>query len=275
MKSYKSFLLVSAVLTSVLPSSLYAQSTTTADALADAIRHTHARPAHSIEAEQPAKSGWFTSFRQKAGNALRWTGEQLRTEGNKQTNAGKVKEWAKEKAAQFTSSKVGVKLESAIFNPIGNGLRKLGQWIKGGKETQTPTRVVLDTLALSPAAHEFEVERALKIAASAAYKADSAKSSTLYSKVVEGMIKRGHVVPQSADAIFVESVAGEVLSKDSKVNFETFRVAMLNAAMEKVEGLGSVKSSFDKPAAMDEVLRRIFETHTAKVQLNKMASPAA
>ncbi len=279
MKKYISFLLVSAVLTSVLPASLSADNNSplSSDDLADAIRHARSCPAKPSLDVTPEKKGFFSKFRERAGNAVRWAGDQIRQEGDSRTNAGQARNWLKEKAAQVASSQVGIAISTKVFNPIGNGLRKMGQWIKGGKEEQTPTRVVLDNVDLKYGARATDVEKAVKLAASSAYKADAAQSVELFDNVVDGLKLRGHTITQAdATRIFLEVVTQEILKAHAFINSEQFITAMLTVAMSKVQELESVKASSQRAEAMRNELEKAYNVGRTKVRVqHRFATTAA
>ena len=270
MKNIRNILMVSVAVVGLIPNTLTAKIS--ADELAGVIRTTRSCPVKSIEDTRPEPKGWFSSFRTKIGNGLRCMGDHLRSEGNKRTPAGRMKEWVKDATAKFASSKLGIKLNSGIFGPIGNGLRKLGQWIKGGEETQTDVRTTLNAVGLKHGAQEHEVNEALRVVATAAYKVGG-NASEYYSDVVLGMKKRGHVA-SDASAVYLDAVSTEILNARPDVSAEDFGREMLRVGQKEI--LESVKGSNRRADTVSDYLSRAYETSKAKQEIQTSnAAPAA
>ncbi|MBX9621642.1 MAG: hypothetical protein K2X28_06420 [Alphaproteobacteria bacterium] len=279
MKYFKSFLLASVFSWALIPASL---SALTPDELADHIRNSRSCPVASIVRQEPAaERGWFSSFRQKTGNALRWFGDKLRTEEDSRTAAGHVSQMTKDGAAAALSYKTGFSFTRDIFNPIGNALRTVGQWIKGGEETQTTTRVVLNNLGLNKSSKDADVAEALRKAAEASLKADAATAVKTYEDVVLGLNKRG-LSTKSLDTeqTYLSALAGQTLVKNSNVSYETFSQEMFIHGMPVLEKMNGIKDAADgeKLDLMNTYLRQVFQTESAKIKFDAArlaAAPAA
>lgn len=267
MKNIRNALIVSAIAVSFLPNSLSAKLSV--DDLVDQIKHARSCPVKPIEDIQTNK-GWFSSFRTKVGNGLRSIGDHMRTEGNKSTPAGRMKEWVKETTSKVASSRLGISLKAGIFNPIGNGLRKLGQWVKGGQETQTSLRTTLNAIAPKFGAQEHEINDALRIAAAAAYKVDP-DTSTFYSDVVQGMNNRGHK-SSDAGAVYVEAVSNEIVKSRPEISLEDFAHELLRVGSKEIASHKSVIGSYQKSNAIRTLVQQAYKASKAK---NKLTAAAA
>ncbi|MBY0293698.1 MAG: hypothetical protein K2W92_10485 [Alphaproteobacteria bacterium] len=271
MSKFKSFLLASTIIATLSPFSLSAISS---EELSEKIRISRVAPVRmQPEAEIPAEKGWFSSFRQSAGNVVRWAGDQLRTEGDTNTAAGHLKETAKDIAAKYASTKVGIPLTSAIFNPIGNGLRKVGQLIKGGKETQTTTRVILNSSGLKYNAKQAEIERALSAAATALVRVDEGTAPEEFLKVVKGLNNRGFSTKQiDAFKIYVDAVASEVMQQNTAISKEVFEQEVMVRSFEMLQYITPVKMApfvGEKDRLMKEYIHRAYKLETDKNLNNK------
>lgn len=272
MKNIRNMLMVSVAIVGIIPSSLTAKIS--ADELAGIIRTTRSCPVQPIENTRPEPKSWFSSFRAKVGNGLRCMGDHIRSEGNKRTPAGRMKEWVKEVSAKFASSRLGIKLDAGIFNPIGNALRKVGQWIKGGKETQTHVRTTLNAVGLKYRAQEHEVNEALRVVATAAYNVGG-NASEYYSNVVQGMNKRGHIA-QDANAVYLEAVSTAIVQARPEVSMEDFALEMLKVSLKEIASHESLKGSQRKADAVGKFLERAYKTSKAKQKVQtSLAAPAA
>ncbi|MBP6951950.1 MAG: hypothetical protein KBC28_07065 [Alphaproteobacteria bacterium] len=278
MNIFKSFLLASTIIATLSPFSLSAMSS---EELSEKIRIARAAPVR-VQPEVEAPRGWFSSFRKSAGDAVRWAGDQLRTEGNTKTAAGNLKEMAKDLAAKGISAKVGFSVTSAIFNPIGNGLRKVGQWIKEGEETQTPLRVVLSNLGLNHSAKQADIEQALKTAATAAIRADVDNTAPeFFLEIVKGVNNRGHSTKQiDAFKIYVDAVAREVMQQNATISQTAFEETVRNQSYEMLQYIAPVKATSvpgEKIRLMNQYLNRAFQQEKAKNNFNaiRVAAVAA
>ncbi|MBL8676371.1 MAG: hypothetical protein JNJ47_02955 [Alphaproteobacteria bacterium] len=277
MKYYRSFLLASVFSSIIIPASL---SAVTSDELADHIRNSRSCPVTSIaDQEPPAQSGWFSSFRQKTGNAFRWFGDKLRTEEDPQTAAGHVSQMVKDGAAAALSYKTGFSFKRNIFNPIGNALRTVGQWIKGGEETQTTTRVTLNNLGLNKSSKDTDVENALRIAAETSLKADTATAIKIYEDVISGLNKRGFSTKSlGTEQVYLGALARQTLLKNSE--YEVFSQEMFAHGMPVLEKMNGIKDASDgeKLNLMNIYLRKVYNTGSAKKKFDAAriaAAPAA
>lgn len=278
MKYYRSFLLASVFSSIIIPASL---SAVTPDELADVIVRSRSCPVAAINEEAaPVQNGWFSSFRQKTGNALRWFGDKLRTEEDPRTATGHVSQMVKDGAAAALSYKTGFSFDRSIFNPIGNAFRKVGQWIKGGEETQTTTRIILNNLGLNKSSKDADVENALRIAAEISLKADAATAIKAYEDVNSGLNKRGVSTKNlGAEQIYLGALARKTLLKNSK--YEDFSREMLTYGMPVLEKMDGIKGASDdkKLNLMNIYLRQVFNTESAKIKFDTArlaaAAPAA
>lgn len=276
MKYFKSFLLASVFSSVLIPASL---SAVTSDELADHIVRSRSCPvAVVVDQEPPAKSGWFSSFRQKTGDALRWFGDKLRTEDDSRTAAGHVTQMAKDGAAAALSYKTGFSFSRDIFNPIGNALRTVGQWIKGGKETQTTTRVILNNLGLNQSSKERDIAEALNTVATASIKANLASAIKTYEDVVLGLNKRGHYSKDlDKEDIYLSALARKTLVKNSNTSYEKFSQEMFIHGMPVLEKMNGIKGAADgeKLNLMNTYLRKVFTTESAKIKFDAARNSAA
>lgn len=275
MKCYKSFLLVSVFSSIMISASL---SAVTSDELADKIRNTRTCPVVIVDQEAPAQSGWFSSFRQKTGNALRWFGDKLRTEEDSRIAANHVKEMAKDAAVAALSYETGFCFSRSILNPIGNAFRKVGQWIKGGEETQTTTRAVLNNLKLNKSSKEADVEDALRISAEAILTVDASTAVQSFDDVVAGLNKRGFSTKGlDTNHIYMEVLAGQTLRKNSNVSYEDFSCEMLTQGMPVLQKMNGVKNASDsqKLNLMNTYLRKAFDRENAKLRFDQARHSAA
>lgn len=278
MKYYRSFLLASVFSSVIIPASL---SAVTSDELTDVIVRSRSCPVATINQETaPAKDGWFSSFRQKTGNAFRWFGDKLRTEEDPRTAAGHVSQMVKDGAAAALSYKTGFSFKRNIFNPIGNALRTVGQWIKGGEETQTTTRVILNNLGLNKSSKDADVENALLIAAETSLKADTATAITIYEDVNSGLNKRGFSTKSlGTEQVYLGVLARQTLLKNSE--YEVFSQEMLTYGMPVLEKMNGIKDASDgeKLNLMNIYLRKVYNTESAKIRFDTerriSAAPAA
>lgn len=278
MKYFKSFLLASVFSSALIPVSL---SAVTPDELADHITRSRACPVTVIHQEPATERGWFSSFRQTTGNALRWFGDKLRTEENSRTAAGHVTQMTKDGAAAALSYKTGFSFTRDIFNPIGNALRTVGQWIKGGEETQTTTRVILNNLGLNKSSKKDHIAEALSTVATASIKAGATTAIKTYEDVVLGLNKRG-LPTKSLDTeqIYLDALAKQTLLKNSDVPYETFSAEMLVHGMPVLEKMSGIKGAADgeKLNLMNAYLRQVFKTESTKIRFDAArlaAAPAA
>ncbi|MBX9786418.1 MAG: hypothetical protein K2Y08_03665 [Alphaproteobacteria bacterium] len=274
MKYYKSFLLASVFSSVIIPASL---SAVTPDELADKIVSQRACPVAIIDQEPPVQSGWFSSFRQKTGNALRWFGDKLRTEEDSRTSAGHVSQMAKDAAVSALSYKTGFSFDRNILNPIGNAFRTVGQWIKGGEETQTSTRVILNNLGLNRSSKDADVENALRISAEASLKADTTTAIETYNNVVSGLKKRGFSTNVDTNKTYMDALARQTLVKNSNVSYETFSQDMFIHGMPVLEKMNGIKGASDgeKLNLMNTYLRQVFNTESAKIRFDAARNSAA
>lgn len=270
MKLFKSFLLASVMVATLTPYS--ASAHITADDLADKIRITRAAPAPVVKEEAP--KGWFSSFRQSVGNGFRYLGDRLRQEENTETAAGHVKQAAKDYVAAGISAKLHIPVSTSIFNSIGNGLRTVGQWVKGGEETQTPTRVVLNNLGLNKSANKDEIAYSLKTAASAIIKADAQTAPEAFLDVVKGLNLRGHSTKElDVYGIFVKELAHEEFSKQSSISFADFAKNMSAKGFDALENTAVVKAATTPTAKLNlinKVLRETYDQGVARVKADML-----
>ena len=189
---------------------------------------------------------------------------------------------AKDLAAKGISAKVGFSVTSAIFNPIGNGLRKVGQWIKEGEETQTPLRVVLSNLGLNHSAKQADIEQALKTAATAAIRADVDNTAPeFFLEIVKGVNNRGHSTKQiDAFKIYVDAVAREVMQQNATISQTAFEETVRNQSYEMLQYIAPVKATSvpgEKIRLMNQYLNRAFQQEKAKNNFNaiRVAAVAA
>lgn len=101
---------------------------------------------------QPAAQGWFSSFRQAASNAFDLAGDVLRSESNTRSPAGKLQEFVKDGVVSAASAKAGFSLsgfKDTVCSFLGNGLRTVGEWIRGSAAPLTPEREFLNNSELS------------------------------------------------------------------------------------------------------------------------------
>lgn len=279
MKYFKSFLLASVFSSVLIPASL---SAVTPDELADHIVRSRSCPVASIvDQEPPAKSGWFSSFRQKTGNFLRGLGDELRTESKPQTAAGRVTQMAKDGLVKALSYMTGISLNKEILNPLGNALRTVGQWIKGGEETQTTTRVVLNNLGLNKSSKERFIAEALSTVATASLKAGA---TTTYDDVVLGLNKRGLSTKNlDTEDIYLSALARKTLVdnpallKNSDELYEKFSQKMFIHGMPVLEKINGIKGAADgeKLNLMNTYLRQVFKTESAKIKFDAARNSAA
>jgi hypothetical protein len=281
MKYYKSFLLASVFSSILIPASLSAR-TSDSDELARIIVSQRACQVAMVDQGPPAQSGWFSSFcqkaRQKTGKALRDLGEALRTEEDSRTAAGHVSQMAKDAAAASLSYKTGFSFTRSIFNPIGNALRTVGQWIKGGQETQTTTRVVINSLELNRSSKDVDIENALRITAEASLKADATTAIGTYEDVVLGLNKRGISTKSlGTEQIYLSALARQTLVKNSNASYEAFSGEMLVHGMPVLEKMNEIKGASDgeKLNLMNTYLRKVFTTESAKIRFDTARNSAA
>jgi len=274
MKLFKSLLLASVMVATLTPYS--ASAIITADDLADKIRVTRAAPAPVVKEEAPR--GWFSSFRSAVGNGLRYVGDALRQDENTKTDAGKVKQAAKDYVAAGVAAKLHVPVSTSIFNAIGNGLRKAGQFIKGGEETQTQTRVVLNSLALNKSASKDDIANALKTAATAIIRADSQTAPEAFLDVVKGLNLRGHSTKElDVYGIFVKALADEEFLKQTSITFEDFAKNVSAKGFEALENIAAVKAATTPMAKlnlMNKALKDVYDQGVAKVKVNQLRQQA-
>ena len=279
MKYFKSFLLASVFSSVLIPASL---SAVTPDELADHIVRSRSCPVASIvHQEPPAERGWFSSFRQKTGNALRWFGDKLRTEDDSRTAAGHVNQMTKDGVAAALSYKTGFSFTRNVFNPIGNALRTAGQWIKGGEETQTTTRVVLNNLGLNNSSKERDIAEALSTVATASLKAGA---TTTYEDVVLGLNKRGLSTKNlDTEDIYLSALARKTLVdnpallKNSDELYKKFSQEMFIHGMPVLEKMNGIKGAADgeKLNLMNTYLKQVFKTESAKIKFDTARNSAA
>ncbi|MBY0501912.1 MAG: hypothetical protein K2P93_07935 [Alphaproteobacteria bacterium] len=275
MKYYKSFLLASVFSSIMIPATL---SAVTADELADKIRNTRACPVVITDQAPPVQGGWFSSFRQKTGNALRWFGDKLRTEEDSQIAADHVKQMAKDVAVAALSYETGFSFSRNILNPIGNAFRKVGQWIKGGEETQTTTRTVLNNLGLNKSSKDADVENALRLSAQATLKADAATAFESYGSVVVGLDKRGFSTKHlDSKEIYMDTLAGQILRNRSNSTYEAFSQEMHFQGMPILLQMKGIKNASDgeKVNLMNIYLKEAFNRENAKIKFDETRASAA
>lgn len=151
MKFSKLFLLWATLALTIPPISLAAMSPEEVEGEHN-LRRSHVR--NIIEQEAAPPQGSFSSFRKVAGNGIGMLGDFIRTEDNT-SFVGQVKEVAKNYAVSFASKQVGFPLsgfKKPIFNCIGNGLQRVGRWIKGGGESdQRMAEIPEDIIAVGGA----------------------------------------------------------------------------------------------------------------------------
>lgn len=286
MKLSKLFLRGSAIVITMLPFSLSALD---CDDLADKIRISRASHAPKIIEQEAPASGWFSSFRKAAGNALRAAGDSLRTESDKSA-AGQVKEFVKDGFLSAVSAKVGYSLSSfkdTLFNSFGNGLRTIGQAIKGEKPTQTTTRVILDNLELNKNSNASKIQDALRTVAQATLKADTASALEEYRLVVNGLVKRGYATTaqiQAIDvnAIYLHALAGEVVNKNNGLMLKEFAdVIKLNgfSALEELKAI-KVAPTMEKKNLIEQYIQEAYQKAKMNQELDNkrkqvIAAPAA
>lgn len=185
---------------------------------------------------------------------------------------------AKDGAATALSYKTGFSFSRNIFNPIGNALRKVGQWIKGGEETQTTTRVVLNNLGLNKSSKDADVAEALRKTAVASLKADAATAVKTYEDVVSGLDKRG-LSTKSLDTeqIYLSALAGQTLAKNPTVSYETFSQEMFAHGMPVLEKMNGIKEAPDgeKLNLMKSYLNQVFIKERDKIQFDAARNSAA
>lgn len=262
MKYFKSFLLAS-VFSSVLVSASY--STITSDELADHIRSTRSCPvASTVHQESPTEKGWFSFVRKNTGNFLRGLGDELRTKRNPQTAAGYVSQLAKDGLVRGLSYMTGIPLNKKILNPLGNGLRTVGQWIKGGEATQTTTRVILNNLELNKSSKDIDVENALRTVAAASLKADATTAVKTYEDVVLGLKKRGFSTKSlNTEQIYLNALAGQTLRNNSNLSCEDFSKEMRTHGMSVLNKMNGIKG-FD----IEKYLGEVFYTESAHIRFD-------
>lgn len=267
MKLSKSLLVGTAVL---LTMSSVTLSALTPDELANAIRTTRACPAASeLENEPVVEQGWFSSFRAVTGNFLRTAGDAIRTEGDTKSTAGRVKEDIKDATLKAVSSKIGVALsgaKDAIFNAFGNGLRTLGQWIKGGEETQTTTRIILNNLGLSKYANSSDIEKGLRTAAAGLHLVNDKTSYEEYMKVVNACKNRAYaseaqLKAMDVNTVYVNVLATKALSGHNVPTYEAFAEGMKEQARDALKKI-------PEATKIDQYLQSIYKQITAEQAVN-------
>jgi len=286
MKFSKSFLLGSAVALTVLPLTLSADIDP--KELEEKIRTARACPAsQEIALESAAEQGWFSSFRSYVGKGLRKAGNSLRTEED-QSAAGQVKEAIKDGVLSFVSAKTGIPFQNAkevIFNSLGNGLRTVGQVIKGGTPKQTVKRVTLDSLELNKWSDDNQIKRALATVAKANLKVNKATAVEDYRLVIEGMVKRGYATSAQmkaidVNAIYLDALAEETLAENNALTSTAFIEAVKINGFEVLEQINPVKNApvANKVDVMNAFLKGAYEKlkaqETANIRRNKAIAPA-
>jgi hypothetical protein len=276
MKYYKSFLLASVFSSIMIPATL---SAVTSDELADKIRNTRACTVVIVDQEPPVQRGWFSSFRQKTGDALRWFGDKLRTEEDSRIAADHVKQMAKDVAVAALSYETGFSFSRSVLNPIGNAFRKVGQWIKGSEESQTTTRTVLNNLGLNKSSKQDDLKDALCLSAEATLKADPASAFENYESVVTGLVKRGFSTENlDSHEIYMDMFAGQTLRKNPNVTYDAFSQEMFVHGMpilQKMNGIKNVASDSEKLKLMNIYLEQTFKRENAKRKFDEARISAA
>ncbi len=271
-----------ALLTTVMVSTLSPViANPSADEIADKIRHVRAAPTKVVKEEEP--KGWFSSFRNSVGNGFRKAGDYLRREEDASTPAAHVAQATKEAAASAIAAKTNLPVTTRAFNYIGNGLRSVGQWIKGGEETQTPTRVVLNNLGLNKSAGKEEISYALNTAARAVIKADPKTAPEAFLDVVKGLNNRGHATKEiDVYGIYVKALSDEILAQNADMSLDSFSNNLKAVGLKELEKVTAIEnaSSQSKSNAMNKVVRDIYNQKVAEKAANKLrnealASPAA
>ncbi|HUX79530.1 MAG TPA: hypothetical protein VMW10_07315 [Alphaproteobacteria bacterium] len=267
MKNYKYFLMVTTIVSSLVPFSL---SAVTPDELVEVIERSRVAccAPKSIEATD---NGWFSSFRKSAGNAMRWAGDQMRVEETK-TGAGKLKEAAKEAMATAATAKVGFSVKASIFNPLGNAMRWAGQRIKGGEETQKQMRTIVNNLGLNKSAKDADIADALRTAAAGIIKTDVTNSAPEdFLEVVKGLNNRGHST-KSIDAlgIFVEELVLDKVMNTPTKNFAEFANSFKQNEIGALQNITPVRmaTTAAKHQAMLDYLEAAYDKAKAQVSLN-------
>jgi len=278
MKYYKSFLLASVFSSILIPASLSAVRPDS-DELARIIVSQRACQVAVVDQKPLAQSGWFSSFRQKTGNVLRWFGDVLRTEEDSRTAAGHAKQMAKDAAVKALSSKTGLLfLDQKVLNPFGNALRNVGQRIKGGKETQTETRVILDNLELNRSSKNADVENALRTVAAASLKVDVTTAIKTYEDVVLGLNKRGFSTKNlGTEQIYLDALARQTLVKNSNTSYKDFSGEMFAHGMPVLKKMNGIKNASDdgvKLNRMNDYLLKAFERENTQIRVNAARNSA-
>lgn len=280
MRLSKSFMLSSAVVLTMLPVCLSAITMNSDEPREyDNGRHCVAQTIKAEPFQKEEQSSWFSSFRKNVGNAFRTAGDSLRTEGDKSA-VGQVKEFVKNSALTIISKKTGIPLDRAketICTALGNGLRTIGQWIKGGEPTQTTTRVILDNLGLKKSSKDHQVAHALRTAARNALKADEATAIEEYKLVVEGMLKRGYATKAQIQAVDINGIYLEVLSeeelrKNSALTCDAFAKAVKVKSFEALKNLKNIKDApiADKLNLMNQHLKGVYENIKLKQEFDQI-----
>ena len=267
MKNYKAYLLASAMTSALLPASLEA---VTLDDLEATIRASRSCSV-VVEKEKPEPKGWFSSFRNAAGDALRAFGHGLRTQ-NHQTSAGILKEQVKDVAASLLfQRRLAFSVTSSIFNPLGNFARAVGQVVKGGQATQSQKRSTVDLLA-----KEADVAYALKLAATANLNVDAATAFDNYKDVVEGLNNRGRSTHRlDVNKIYMDALAANVFRNKPGATSEDFSRELRARGfrvMEQMKPVQETSSPRTKLNLMEQYLKNSFDNEKAKYQFDTSRS---
>lgn len=265
MKYFKSFLLASVFSSVVIPASLSA-AMPDSDELARIIVRQRAYQVAIVDQEPPAQSGWFSFARKNAGNFLRGLGNELRTKDDSRTAAGRVTKMLKTGLVKGLSYLTGFSLDK---KSLGNALRTVGQSIKGGQETQTTTRVILNNLGLKKSSEDIDIEKALRMTAEASLKADAATAIQTYEDVVLGLNKRGFST-KSLDTkkLYLDALARQTLVTKPNVSSDDFSRIMFAHGMPVLKEMNGIKEASDdkKLNLMNNYLGKVFNSEKNKIQ---------
>ncbi|MBS0271160.1 MAG: hypothetical protein JSR85_00755 [Proteobacteria bacterium] len=276
MKLYKTFLLASAMMVSLLPHSISAN--VDIDELVEKVRFARACPAQAVKEEEP--KGWFSSFKATVGKTLLDLGNSIRGEENTKTAAGKLTQQVKEGIAATASAKLHIPVSTDVVtrlaNRLGNGLRTVGRWF-GVQETQTPTRVILNNLELNQSAKENDIANALRTAAITTIRADVTTAPEAFREVIHGLNMRGYSTKKlDGQGIFIQALADEIIAGNTAMSYNDFRRVILVKGLEALEGVTSVKASQnpgDKTRVMEDFLQKVYQYGNSKAKLNQSRHP--
>jgi hypothetical protein len=134
--------------------------------------------------------------------------------------------------------KTGIPIKgSIILNYFGNGLRTLGQKVKGGQPYPKTTRVILDNISLNKNSSEDQVREALRGVAEATLKARELTALEDYNLVVDGMVKRAYATTDQIheidpNALFIEILANKKIHENN-LNPTTPLTSKQSSVLEK------------------------------------------